>query len=1072
MAIGQSRIIHAHLSPKSGGELVIWGEFGLLWQRRNLAQARERTDRRIHPFAPDPGPLRSGLGVIGPGLHDGPPQPLITSSKAAKRKLNRYYFSFNHMNERDNRRECNLRLPTSVDGNPLPSPALAASCDFLLPINAELRRWQVTGIAIPTSHVAIITDHIRASRANLIAADSLLFFEALARLSVKLVRFGALLPMSSGWQLDPRTLTKITSQLRGSAPGVVLAQHESEAALINLALTSFARQFAFTALTENPTLAPLFKTGQFDDEQLEGAVFHDELTGGDPGSEFVPAQLRWLRELRGYRVFTPSADRLAQSSTVSLIDEYQRERERGTLQLPDTQASIIDRWAMGGAPQTTELHIQAQLVLNLQTPGDGDEWWLEIDHANPDQSSTQAALRRLQLITPIIADVGSITRFSANLTIDGAAVIALVESRELLAANGLEMMLPPELTEVVKTQTRTAVSGPANTSLGLLSADALCSYHYELSVDGQWLSAAERAQLVAAKAPLVRVRGRWHRLDQLTLARAVKLLSDGERKIDRFSAVRLSQGLAADGVHDDCSGLDLVESRSPAVLRLLQLDAGPEMLETAEQPTSLVGQLRDYQLFGFSWLQYLESRGFGACLADDMGLGKTIQTLALLAAERETTPRSERGPTLLIVPFSAVSNWEDEATKFCPELRVHIHHGKDRLGSDELAAALDRVDVCLTSYQLLLRDQELLNSISWHRLIYDEVQDIKNASTQTARAAFRMHAPRRLALSGTPVENRLAELWSLMHLLNRGLLGSRQAFNREFVTPIEQHSDEQAAARLRQLVAPFILRRTKKDPLIKQQLPDKIVQTRPCPLSNDQAALYQATVESMLTQIEQADEQPRRGLVLSTITQLKQICNHPLAFAQDGGPLEGRSGKLAELERIVADALAVGEKTLCFTQYPTFSHILAPYLHDRLGCQVVVFDGSLNAAARRHLRQRFHEDNQLGLLLVSYGAGGRAVNMTAANHVVLFDRWWNPAVEEQAADRAYRIGQNKDVYVHQLITSGTLEERIELMLQKKRALADLVISSLAADITSLDNQALRELFSLSNRALTESWSGR
>jgi SNF2 family DNA or RNA helicase len=308
-----------------------------------------------------------------------------------------------------------------------------------------------------------------------------------------------------------------------------------------------------------------------------------------------------------------------------------------------------------------------------------------------------------------------------------------------------------------------------------------------------------------------------------------------------------------------------------------------------------------------------------------------------------------------------------------------------------------------------------------------------------------------------------------MHLLNPGLLGTRAAFGREFSLPIERDSDEEVAARLRALTAPFILRRTKRDPEIRKQLPAKIERTRPCPLSADQAALYQATVENMLKQIETADPLARRGLILKVITQLKQICNHPLNFAEDGGAIAGRSGKLAELERITADALACNEKTLCFTQYPSFAHRLAPYLRTRLGCGVEVFDGKLNDRARRALRHRFTDDVDLGLLLVSYGAGGTAVNLVAANHVVLYDRWWNPAVEDQAADRSYRIGQDKDVYVHRLLSAGTLEERIEALLERKRALADLVISSLAAEITALDNTALREMLSLSTRALSESW---
>jgi len=660
-------------------------------------------------------------------------------------------------------------------------------------------------------------------------------------------------------------------------------------------------------------------------------------------------------------------------------------------------------------------------------------------------------------------------------------VIDVVDAREQLAAHGFELAIPSELEEFSQTQARAFVKTQSGrVPSGFLSADALCSYHYELAVEDKWLSAEEISALVASKVPLVRVRGRWHRLERKAVAQAVKLLSAGEKQVGLFVALRLSQGLENPGEYEDEHGkegsqtqsLTIAEPRvSEPLLALIdgRLD-GDGAITAPETPKGFQGKLRRYQSFGLGWMQSLEQRGLGACLADDMGLGKTIECLALLEAERASTPRSRRGPTLLVVPFSAVANWEEEAQHFCPKLSFHIHHGVKRHGSGGLAEAVAVSDVCMTSYELLSRDLGKLIDIPWHRMVLDEVQVIKNNYTQVAQAAYSINAPRLLALSGTPVENRLAELWSVMHFLNRGLLGTRQAFAREFITPIERENDEEAAARLRALVAPFILRRTKADPEIRKELPSKIERTRPCPLAADQAALYQATVEEMLQIIESAAPKERSGHILQTITYLKQICNHPLNFAEDGGPLEGRSGKLAELERVVADARAISEKTLCFTQYPSFARRLAPYLERRLDCAVEVFDGKLSARARTELRIRFATDENLGMLLVSYGAGGKAVNMISANHVVLYDRWWNPAVEDQAADRAYRIGQTKDVYVHRLVSAGTIEERIEDMLRRKRTLSNLVISSLAADIVHLDDTDLRELFSLSMMAFKESWS--
>jgi len=1062
------RVLHAHFSLDKGGEAVIWGEEQRRWPGRARPMEGE------HPFSQRDGELRTGLGKRLRSLSELlPASPHVEMTEELQQALGwQYlYLARTEQEAHDNERTLTLLLP-SIGGTPLPSSLMAEALGIELPESAELRAWDVEGRAVGPETLIALRDGITAMKGERLPAPTLDYLAELARLSIALARSGALLPTSAGWELDEGVLARLSGRFQ--MPEALISQHAGIENLETQILSSFARQFALGALANASGSGALASRG------------------AEP----------WVQWLEGVIEFGLWPRNLTSAATEQLVGEIEKARKSPKVPpLPEGQAQVIDMWTRALAPKPEQVRELAHLTLLLRAPEEGEEWPLtvsiggatveaeeaavegedvgEVEDPAAQGEGTVAALEHLGTICPALSALGKHKKLPASLELTPSGVIDVVEAREQLAAHGFELSLPPELEVFSKAQARAVVETPQAESSGLFSADGICSYHYELAVEDKWLSAEEVSALAASKAPLVRVRGRWHRLEPRAVARAVKLISAGEREAGLFDALRLSQGLESTGEdeqeQDDeqaSGGQDLTMADPRVSEELLALLDGSLTGSVAapKTPRGFHGKLRDYQSFGLGWMQYMEQRGLGACLADDMGLGKTIECLSLLEDERAHVPRAKRGPTLLVVPFSAVANWEEEAERFCPQLSFHIHHGTDRHKKGGLAKALATSDVCMTSFDLLVRDLDELRNIPWHRMVLDEVQVIKNDYTKVAQAAFSIKAGRLLALSGTPVENRLTELWSVMHLLNPGLLGTRETFVSEFSTPIEKNNDEEAAARLRALVAPFILRRTKADPEIRKELPNKIERTRPCPLSADQAALYQATVEEMLRSIAEAEPKKRSALVLKAITSLKQICNHPLNFADDGGPLQGRSGKLAELERIAADARAVSEKTLCFTQYPSFARRLAPYLSEKHECGVEVFDGKLSAKARTALRNRFATDEDLGLLLVSYGAGGKAVNMIAANHVVLYDRWWNPAVEEQAADRAYRIGQDKDVYVHRLVSAGTLEERIEEMLRRKRALSELVISSLAADIVHLDNTDLRELFSLSTRALKESWS--
>jgi len=491
-----------------------------------------------------------------------------------------------------------------------------------------------------------------------------------------------------------------------------------------------------------------------------------------------------------------------------------------------------------------------------------------------------------------------------------------------------------------------------------------------------------------------------------------------------------------------------------------------EKLSELPQPSTLNGQLRPYQRLGYSWLTFFQRWGLGACLADDMGLGKTIQTLALLLREKETNGRLQ-GPVLLVCPTSVVINWEREVNRFAPSLTTYTHQGAARLRNSEFKQKTSQVDVVLTSYAVLRTDAEVMLSVPWYGVVLDEAQNIKNPAAKVTQTARKLTASFRFALTGTPVENRLVELWSIMNFLNPGYLGPQDSFRRNFSLPIERFGDTDKADRLRKLVGPFILRRVKTDPAVIQDLPDKIETKEYCTLTEEQATLYEATVRDTMAQIADSDGIQRRGLVLTLLMQLKQICNHPVQYLHQVSPelaaetLTGRSGKLMRLVEMVDEVVSENNRALIFTQFAEMGKLLSTYLPTTLGQNVLFLHGGTPPRIREQMVHRFQEDpDGPRVFILSLKAGGTGLNLMNASHVFHFDRWWNPAVEDQATDRAYRIGQVKNVQVHKFITSGTLEEHIDDLIESKKGLADSIIGAGEQWITELSTDELRDLVSL------------
>jgi SNF2 family DNA or RNA helicase len=598
---------------------------------------------------------------------------------------------------------------------------------------------------------------------------------------------------------------------------------------------------------------------------------------------------------------------------------------------------------------------------------------------------------------------------------------------------------------------------------GKFGRDQLVEFRWELAVGDETLTEDEIAALAETKAPLVRLRGQWVAVDPERLRRGLEFLA--REPTGRKTAAEIL-ALAASHPDDIDTPLEVTSVRAEGWLGDLLSGAAAQSLEPLEPPDSFTATLRPYQQRGLAWLAFLSSLGLGSCLADDMGLGKTVQLLAMEALQRHQDP--DTGPTLLLCPMSLVGNWQREAAKFAPGLRVYAHHGGARLRGDALREHLAGVDLIVTTYATATRDIDELAGHGWNRVVLDEAQAVKNSLSQGAKAVRRLAAGHRVALTGTPVENRLAELWSIMDFLNPGLLGSSELFRTRYAIPVERYGQTEPAERLRAVTRPYLLRRLKTDPTIIDDLPEKIEIKQYCQLTTEQASLYQSIVDDMMEKIENSEGIERRGNVLAAMAKLKQVCNHPAQLLHDRSPVGRRSGKVIRFEEILEEIVAEGDRVLCFTQFTEFAEMLVPHLAARFGQDVLYLHGGTPKKRRDEMVTLFQSSEQgPQIFLLSLKAGGTGLNLTAANHVVHLDRWWNPAVENQATDRAFRIGQKRAVQVRKFICTGTLEEKIDEMIEEKKALADLVVSDGEGWLTELSTRDLRRVFALSEGAVGE-----
>ncbi|MBD3883566.1 DEAD/DEAH box helicase [Phormidium tenue FACHB-886] len=984
-------------------------------------------------------------------------------------------------------------LPTA-EGRPLPSPELARYLEIEIPDAYEgLRDWEVTcyGVASPTGQPGSLYEQslpvikflndlhflaLHSAEEFQLGAD-LLFWYHYTQSFKQVIYKEQYIPAFKYRELsEPTKKTKKgkTSTSAGTPKFELYATWEiiSQSYEANLkdyveympllcaAGSSIARKAA--ALYDSETLLRHFSeclltnllihtpsTAKFDKQIADTFIYsalHPQRCNPQATAEALEHYQQWLRwktQITRTQIDSPF-DLCFQlhSAPPNHPDRWQLEFLVAAKQDPSLRRSLSDYWQLTAKQKTSFTKqfgkdFETHLLLNLGYAARiYSKLWEGLDNDRPT---------------------------GLQLTLEDAFTF-LKESAWILEDAGFRVIVPAWYTPAGRRRAKIRLKaagkkiGASKTNQSYFSFDTLVQYQYELAIGEAAVSAREWEQLVNAKAPLVQFRGQWMELDKDKMQQMLEFWQKQADELPEMTLLEMMQRSAEDEFEIEPDG---------ALAELMARLRDKSRLEPIADLPNLQGTLREYQKRGVSWIHYLEQLGLNGCLADDMGLGKSITVIARLVQERNESAVS---PTLLIAPTSVVGNWQHEIAKFAPQLKAIVHHGGDRLQSQaDFEAVCSQYDVVITSYTLARKDEKLFNSISWHRVVIDEAQNIKNPKAAQTRAILKLSAQHRLALTGTPVENRLLDLWSIFNFLNPGYLGKESQFRKGFEIPIQKTNDARRATTLKKLVEPLILRRVKTDPTIIQDLPDKIEQKLFTYLTKEQASLYEAVVKEITGELQSAEGIQRKGLILSTLMRLKQICNHPAQFLQDGSEFSSeRSQKLSRLAEMVEEAIAEGESILIFSQFKEVCDELERYLRKTLHCNTYyIHGGTLRAKRERMIREFQDPETEPSVFILSLKAGGVGITLTKANHVFHFDRWWNPAVEDQASDRAFRIGQTKRVFVHKFVSIGTLEERIDQMIEDKKKLAGAIVGADESWLTELDNEAFQRLIELNRSAILE-----
>jgi SNF2 family DNA or RNA helicase len=973
-------------------------------------------------------------------------------------------------------------LPT-VDDHPLPSLELGRYLDTPFPEQVELRYWE-----IPCFHISEMVDRsnhfsgvikllndlhflaLQSGETVHLGIDLLFWYHFSQRLKAVILK-DQYIPALKYREIANRRSQKSTAEIYPTweiisdsfatdlnhyadyMPLICVAGADAPTTPIQLYdKTTLLQHFSEYLLHEMVMRTPY--TQQFD-RQIQDTFIHDCIYGlrrsppyrtGDAALQTYKQWQSWRDKIS--RTHTDVAFDILfqlQEAPANAIDDWQLEFWVSAKDDPSYKLSLTDYWDTPPRRRST-LHkslgkdFEKQFLLNLGYAARiYPKLWAGLDTDQP---------------------------IAVTLKLDEAFAF-LKETAWILEDAGYKVAVPAWCTPAGRRRAKLRLKAGVNRSAtkvqkqqNYFGFDQLIQYQYQLSIGDQVVTEAEWRKLIAAKTPLVQFRGQWIEIDREKMQELLEFWQAHAQDNPNITLSDLMK-LAADA--DSDIEVDPDRSLEDMVSRLQD----KSKLELLQDIPGFQGTLREYQQRGVSWLNYLDTLGLNGCLADDMGLGKTVQVIARLVHERSTQTTQ---PTLLIAPTSVLGNWQKEIERFAPQLRSLVHHGSRRFKDEqEFQTTCAEYDIVITSYSLARRDAKLFNGLEWHRIVLDEAQNIKNPQSAQTKAILKLSAQHRLALTGTPVENRLMDLWSIFNFLNPGYLGKEAQFRKQFEIPIQKDNDRHRSTTLKKLVEPFILRRVKTDQSIIKDLPDKVEQTLFCNLTREQASLYEAVVKDMTEKVESSEGIERRGLILSTLMKLKQICNHPAQFLHDGSEFSPeRSHKLSRLTEMITEVIAEDQSLLIFSQFTEIGEALERYLRQTLYLNTYYLHGGTPRPRREQVIAEFQDpETEPSAFILSLKAGGVGITLTKANHVFHFDRWWNPAVEDQATDRAFRIGQKQNVFVHKFVAIGTLEERIDQMIADKKKLAGAIVGTDESWLTELDNDTFKQLIALNRNAILE-----
>jgi hypothetical protein len=813
-------------------------------------------------------------------------------------------------------------------------------------------------------------------------------------------------------------------------------------------LATFAVRWA-PALVDTRTLTTL-------SESLPGAVaaFENQRDAASFTSAVLGDLVEAIGQTAAERVDVPApppAPRIKADVAEAMLAQLDGTHFDVPSRLGSELSRRLDQWSRS----VTSAH-DSGLVIQLDPPDESGAWYLAVLSLDEDgkpepvetalvtasnnrRQSVKNQLARLERLFPELLRLGGRRRGEVILSQDEAWQL-MTETGSVLAANGFDVRVPA-LSRRRPTPALRLTSIDAQESA--VGAQQLADVRWSVVFDDVELTTEQIHRLAAQAKPLVKSRGQWVEVDRADLVEAAAALAERADQTQLSGADMLRHALGLEG--SPLSGGVSLAGEGWAADLLRSAGEIPDVMPT--KPDGFNGELRSYQADAYTWLGFLGSAGLGGCLALDMGLGKTPTMLAHINSTVGD------GPTLVVAPPAVVGNWAAEASRFVGGLKIVVHHGPARTSETGVAAMAEKADLVITTYGTAVRDMNALEKVSWSKVVLDEAQAIKNPAADTAQQLRRLQARSRIALTGTPIENGLGDLWSIMDFCNPGLLGARA----HFIAEMSQVGDGDAKGEgaLAALNGILVFRRTKAEPIIAAELPDRIDELDHCTMTTEQIGLYQAVLDALVVKTTDEESTPKKkGAVLAAITALKQICNHPVNYEDDGGELDGRSGKLARLNEIVEQVFAVDERILIFTHFATWGERLATYLSERNAMTIPCYHGGLGRAARDRLVHEFQSGTGAGAMVLSLKAGGIGLNLTAANHVVLYDRWWNPAVEDQARDRVWRIGQRNTVVCHRLVCPGTVDERVEEIVAGKRRIADMVLPK-SSSIGDLDAAQLQ-----------------